>query len=73
MLASMAEQDFDDVIAVHLKGTFNVTRHAADLWRERFKGGDASARAIVNTFRAPASTATPARPTTPRARPASPP
>jgi NAD(P)-dependent dehydrogenase (short-subunit alcohol dehydrogenase family) len=49
MLVSMAEQDFDDVIAVHLKGTFNVTRHAADLWRERSKGGDASARAIVNT------------------------
>ena len=30
MLVSMTEEDFDDVIAVHLKGTFNLTRHAAD-------------------------------------------
>jgi NAD(P)-dependent dehydrogenase (short-subunit alcohol dehydrogenase family) len=49
MLVSMAEQDFDDVIAVHLKGTFNVTRHAADVWRERSKAGDAAVRNIVNT------------------------
>ena len=26
MLVSMSEQEFDDVIAVHLKGTFNLTR-----------------------------------------------
>ena len=31
MLVSMSEEDFDDVIAVHLKGTFNLTRHAAEL------------------------------------------
>jgi len=49
MLVSMSEQEFDDVIAVHLKGTFNVTRHAADYWREQAKSGTVTDRAIVNT------------------------
>lgn len=49
MLVSMSEAEFDAVIAVHLKGTFNVTRHAAELWRERHKAGDTAARNIVNT------------------------
>ncbi len=49
MLVSMSEQEFDDVIAVHLKGTFNVTRHAAELWREAAKSGTVTDRAIVNT------------------------
>ncbi len=49
MLVSMSEQDFDDVIAVHLKGTFNITRHAAGYWREAAKGGTVTHRAIVNT------------------------
>jgi NAD(P)-dependent dehydrogenase (short-subunit alcohol dehydrogenase family) len=49
MLVSMSEQEFDDVIAVHLKGTFNVTRHAADYWREQAKAGTITDRAIVNT------------------------
>ncbi len=49
MLVSMSEQEFDDVIAVHLKGTFNLTRHAADVWRDAAKAGTISDRAIVNT------------------------
>jgi NAD(P)-dependent dehydrogenase (short-subunit alcohol dehydrogenase family) len=49
MLVSMSEQEFDDVISVHLKGTFNITRHAAEVWRERSKTGDIVDRAIVNT------------------------
>ena len=49
MLVSMSEQEFDDVIAVHLKGTFNVTRHAAEVWREAAKAGTVGDRAIVNT------------------------
>jgi NAD(P)-dependent dehydrogenase (short-subunit alcohol dehydrogenase family) len=49
MLVSMTEQDFDDVVAVHMKGTFNVTKHAADYWRERSKAGDFGPRNIVNT------------------------
>src|SRR3954470_12565855 len=37
-LLKMDESDFDAVIAVHLKGTFNVTRHAAALMREQEYG-----------------------------------
>jgi NAD(P)-dependent dehydrogenase (short-subunit alcohol dehydrogenase family) len=33
-LVKMDEDDFDAVIATHLKGTFNVTRHAAPLMKE---------------------------------------
>jgi NAD(P)-dependent dehydrogenase (short-subunit alcohol dehydrogenase family) len=49
MLVSMSEEEFDSVIAVHLKGTFSVTRHAADYWREQAKTGTVSDRAVVNT------------------------
>jgi NAD(P)-dependent dehydrogenase (short-subunit alcohol dehydrogenase family) len=49
MLVSMSEEEFDTVIAVHLKGTFNVTRHAADYWREQSKTGVQVDRAVVNT------------------------
>jgi NAD(P)-dependent dehydrogenase (short-subunit alcohol dehydrogenase family) len=38
MIFNLSEQEFDDVIAVHLKGTFNCTRHAAARMREQ-KGG----------------------------------
>ncbi|MHB8450718.1 MAG: SDR family NAD(P)-dependent oxidoreductase [Mycobacteriales bacterium] len=37
-LLKMAEEDFDAVLAVHLKGTFNVTRHAAPVMREQGYG-----------------------------------
>jgi NAD(P)-dependent dehydrogenase (short-subunit alcohol dehydrogenase family) len=37
MLFNMTEQEFDDVIAVHLKGTFNMTRHASAYFREQGK------------------------------------
>lgn len=49
MLVSMSEEEFDTVVAVHLKGTFNVTRHAAGYWREQAKEGRTGDRAIVNT------------------------
>jgi NAD(P)-dependent dehydrogenase (short-subunit alcohol dehydrogenase family) len=49
MLVNMTESDFDAVIAVHLKGTFNVTRFAATYWREQAKAGSVTDRAIVNT------------------------
>jgi NAD(P)-dependent dehydrogenase (short-subunit alcohol dehydrogenase family) len=49
MLVSMSEDEFDAVIGVHLKGTFNVTKHAAGYWREVAKDGTVSDRAIVNT------------------------
>jgi NAD(P)-dependent dehydrogenase (short-subunit alcohol dehydrogenase family) len=49
MLFSMTEDDFDAVIAVHLKGTFAVTRHACAYWREEAKRGAGRGGRIVNT------------------------
>ena len=39
MLAAMSEDEFDAIIAVHLKGTFNLTRHACTYWRDAKKAG----------------------------------
>ncbi len=38
MIFNMAEADWDAVIAVHLKGTWNCTRHAAAVMREQKSG-----------------------------------
>src|SRR5438270_7679255 len=40
MLVNMEEQEWDAVIAVHLKGHFSPTHHAAAYWRDRSKSGD---------------------------------
>src|SRR5262249_44988975 len=37
-LAKMTEEDFDAVLAVHLKGTFNCGRHALPIMREQGYG-----------------------------------
>jgi NAD(P)-dependent dehydrogenase (short-subunit alcohol dehydrogenase family) len=37
-LAKMTEEDFDAVVAVHLKGTFNTCRHAIDVMRDKNYG-----------------------------------
>jgi NAD(P)-dependent dehydrogenase (short-subunit alcohol dehydrogenase family) len=37
-LVKMDESDFDSVIAVHLKGSFNCTRHAAPIMKDRGYG-----------------------------------
>jgi NAD(P)-dependent dehydrogenase (short-subunit alcohol dehydrogenase family) len=37
MLFNMTEEEFDGVVAVHLKGTFNLTRHAAEYFRKKGK------------------------------------
>ncbi|MFW9781326.1 MAG: SDR family NAD(P)-dependent oxidoreductase [Candidatus Heimdallarchaeota archaeon] len=37
MLFNMTEAEFDDVIAVHLKGTFNMSRHVSAYFREQGK------------------------------------
>jgi NAD(P)-dependent dehydrogenase (short-subunit alcohol dehydrogenase family) len=37
-LLKMDESDFDAVVAVHMKGTFNCTRHAAEVMKERGYG-----------------------------------
>jgi len=38
MVFNMSEEEWDAVIRVHLRGTFNTTRHAASYWREH-RGG----------------------------------
>ncbi len=49
MLVNMTEQEWDAVIAVHLKGTFAPARHAAGYWRDRSKAGEAVEARIINT------------------------
>jgi NAD(P)-dependent dehydrogenase (short-subunit alcohol dehydrogenase family) len=49
MLTSMTEDDFDSVINVHLKGTFNLVRHACGYWREQGKAGKKVTGRIVST------------------------
>lgn len=49
MIFNMTEKEFDEVVNVHLKGTWNCTRHACVYWRNRFKQGDARGGAIINT------------------------
>ena len=49
MLVNMTEDEWDAVIAVHLKGHFAPTRHAAAYWRERAKGGETLRARVINT------------------------
>jgi NAD(P)-dependent dehydrogenase (short-subunit alcohol dehydrogenase family) len=49
MLFSMTEAEWDAVIAVHLKGTFVTSRHAAEYWRTRSKAGETNNARIINT------------------------
>ena len=50
MVFSMAEEEWDSVLRVHLKGHFNTTRFAAAHWRERSKrAGQPVFGRIVNT------------------------
>ena len=49
MFASMTEQEWDDIMAVHLKGHFCITSHAVHYWRGRSKAGEAVSARIINT------------------------
>jgi NAD(P)-dependent dehydrogenase (short-subunit alcohol dehydrogenase family) len=49
MLVNMTEAEWDAVIAVHLKGHFAPTRHAAAHWRERAKAGEEVRGRVINT------------------------
>mgnify|MGYP006167557853 CR=1 FL=1 len=49
MLFSMAEEEWDSVIKVHLKGTFGPSRWAAAYWREQAKAGKPTSGRIINT------------------------
>jgi NAD(P)-dependent dehydrogenase (short-subunit alcohol dehydrogenase family) len=49
VLVNMTEEEWDAVIAVHLKGHFAPSRWAATYWREQFKAGVTKPRNIVHT------------------------
>jgi NAD(P)-dependent dehydrogenase (short-subunit alcohol dehydrogenase family) len=48
-LVNMTEDEWDAVIAVHLKGHFVPTRWAAAYWREQHKNGSTRRRHLVHT------------------------
>ncbi len=49
MLVNMTEEDWDDVIAIHLRGHFAPTRFAASYWRELTKQGVEIRASVINT------------------------
>ena len=49
MFANVAEDEWDAVMRVNLKGHFTVSRHAAAHWRDRAKAGEVVDGRIVNT------------------------
>jgi NAD(P)-dependent dehydrogenase (short-subunit alcohol dehydrogenase family) len=49
MIFNMAEEDWDAVVAVHLKGSFSMSRHACEYWREEHKKGNILNGRIITT------------------------
>ncbi|MDA8045438.1 MAG: SDR family oxidoreductase [Actinomycetota bacterium] len=49
MFANAAEDEWDAVVRVHLKGHFCVARWAAAYWRDRAKAGEVNDARIINT------------------------
>ncbi len=48
-IVKMTEDDFDEVVRVHLKGHFAPTKWAAVYWREQHKAGVERRRNLVHT------------------------
>lgn len=55
-VAGMTEDQWDAVIAVHLKGHAAVLHHAAAYWKARSKSGDQPNAAVINTASASGTT-----------------
>lgn len=49
MFTSLSEDDWDQVIRVHLKGHFCISSHASKYWRAKSKAGEAVNARIINT------------------------
>jgi len=49
LVVNMTEQEWDDVIRVHLRGHFCPTRHIAAYWRDEHKAGRPATRNVINT------------------------
>src|SRR4051794_24804577 len=50
MVFNMTEDDFDEVVRVHLKGHFLMTRAASRHWRAEYKAGRPVVASVVNTI-----------------------
>jgi NAD(P)-dependent dehydrogenase (short-subunit alcohol dehydrogenase family) len=48
-IVQMSEQEWDDVIDVHLKGHYAPLHHAAAFWREQKKAGHEVNASVINT------------------------
>jgi len=48
-LVNMTEQEWDEVVQVHLKGHFAPLRHAAAYWRDQVKAGRPVSASVINT------------------------
>jgi NAD(P)-dependent dehydrogenase (short-subunit alcohol dehydrogenase family) len=48
-IAKMTEEDWDLVVGVHLKGTFNLTHHAMAYWQNESKEGRRRRASVINT------------------------
>ncbi|MDN5893218.1 MAG: SDR family NAD(P)-dependent oxidoreductase [Nocardioides sp.] len=48
-VAAMTEEQWDSVIAVHLKGHFATLHHAAEYWKAKSKAGEEVAASVINT------------------------
>jgi len=49
MFVSLSEQDWDEVMRVHLKGHFCLSSHACNHWRAQAKAGKVVSGRIINT------------------------
>jgi NAD(P)-dependent dehydrogenase (short-subunit alcohol dehydrogenase family) len=49
MFVSCTPEEWDDVLRVHLRGHFCISRHAADYWRGQSKAGAKVDARIINT------------------------
>lgn len=49
MLVNLGEDEWDEVVRVHLKGHFAPLRHAAAYWRARHKAGERVSGRVINT------------------------
>ncbi|MER7080141.1 3-oxoacyl-ACP reductase [Saccharopolyspora kobensis] len=49
MLFKMADQEWDDVIRVHLRGHFLLSRNAAAFWRDQYKQDGSTYGSVINT------------------------
>lgn len=48
-VAAISEQEWDSVVAVHLKGHFSVLHHAAAYWKAQSKAGQPVNASVINT------------------------